>query len=291
MGQETIMIDGPYNFDSVLERHAPDPLRDLDLEKRSIRVPVVVNNEPFVVDVTAIGTVEAPAFILKGHTLNEPIIQRLSEIFQWNVPLQPINEHYSKTDLKPIFEQFRGTPLVLDFDLYGSLVKCIIHQQINMTFAYTLNDRFVKTFGYDVDGVWFYPKPETVAGITVEQLRHLQFSGRKAEYIIGISREIVENGLDLDALKTKPDEEIFEKLTKIRGIGKWSVENFLLFGLGRPNLFPLADIGIQNGIKKLYQLERKPTYEEMAQYNQDWEPYLSYASLYLWRSIEPSGVK
>jgi DNA-3-methyladenine glycosylase II len=286
--QETIQIDGPYNFDSVLERHAPDPLKKLDLEKRTIRVPVVIGKSSFAVDVTAIGTVDQPAFSIKGKNEadKQAVIQRITEIFQWNVSLKKIHHHFQQTDLKEIFDKFIGTPLILDFDLFGCLVKCIIHQQINMTFAYTLTDRFVKTFGYEIDGVWFCPQPETAASITVEQLRDLQFSGRKAEYVIGIAKEIAENGLDLNALKRETDEEIFQTLTKIRGVGKWTVENFLLFGLGRPNLFPLADIGIQNGLKKLYNLERKPTYEEMERYKQAWEPYLSYASLYLWRSLE-----
>lgn len=286
MWQETIHIDGPYNFDSVLQRHAPDPLKQLDLEKRTIRVPIVTDEQSQVVDITAIGTTDQPAFILQGNTNNEKVIQRVAEIFQWNVPLDKIHSHFQNTDLKEIFNQFKGTPLVLDFDLFGSIVKCIIHQQINMTFAYTLTERFVKSFGYEIDGVWFFPQPETAAEIQVEQLRELQFSGRKAEYIIGIATEIAENGLNLDALKKEPEEDVFEQLTKIRGIGKWTVENFLLFALGRPNLFPLADIGIQNGIKKLYSLERKPTFEEMEQYKQEWQPFLSYASLYLWRSLE-----
>ncbi len=286
MWQETIHIEGPYNFDSVLQRHAPDPLKQLDLEKRSIKVPIVIGENPQVVEVTAIGTTTQPAFVLQGKTNKEAAIKRVADIFQWNVSLEKVHRHFQKTDLKDLFNQFIGTPLVLDFDLFGSLVKCIIHQQINMTFAYTLTERFVKTFGYEIDGVWFFPTPETAAAIQVGQMRELQFSGRKAEYIIGFAKEIADNGLDLEALKNEPDEEVFQPLTKIRGVGRWTVENFLLFALGRPNLFPMADIGIQNGLQKLYNLEKKPTFDEMEQYKQGWEPYLSYASLYLWRSIE-----
>ncbi|MBS4213598.1 DNA-3-methyladenine glycosylase family protein [Neobacillus rhizophilus] len=288
MWQEAIRIDGPYNFDRVLERHAPDPLKVLDLAKRTIQIPIVIGSSLHAVQVTATGTIHEPAFTVSGKSDadKDAIIQRTGEIFQWNVSLAKVHDHFEKTDLKEIFDAFVGTPLVLDFDLFGSLLKCIIHQQINMKFAYTLTERFVKTFGYEIDGVWFFPQPETTAGLTVEELRRLQISGRKAEYMIGIAKEIVENGLDLDNLKKQPDEEIFERLMKIRGVGRWTVENFLLFGLGRPNLFPMADIGIQNAIKKLYQLEKKPTYEEMEQYKHGWVPYLSYASLYLWRSIE-----
>lgn len=288
MWEETIKIDGPYNFDSVLDRHQPDPLKQVNLEQRSIRVPIFIDDRPHVVDVKAIGTIDQPAFHLSGKNEADKavLIQRIAEIFQWNIPLKRIHQYFQQTDLKEIFQTFIGTPLILDFDLFGSITKCIIHQQINMKFAYTLTERFVKTFGFEIDGLWFNPQPETVAALTVEQLRKIKMSGRKAEYIIDFAREIVDHGLDLEALKRESDEEIFHRLTKVRGIGKWTVENFLLFGLGRPNLFPMADIGIQNALKKLYQLERKPTNEEMAHYIKGWEPYLSYASLYLWRSIE-----
>ena len=286
MWREEIHFEGPYNFDSVLKRHKPDPLKQVDIEARSIRVPVVIGNHSQVIDVTAIGTVDQPAFTVKGQTDKEIAIQHISELFQWNISLKPIHHHFQQTDLKDIFDTFIGTPLILDFGLFDSLIKCIIHQQINMTFAYRLNERFVKTFGYEIDGVWFFPQPEKIATLTVEQLRELQFSGRKAEYMIQIAKEIVEKGLDFQALEMLTDEEIFHKLTQIRGVGKWTVENFLLFGMGRPNLFPMADIGIQNALKKLYKLEIKPTFEEMEHYKQGWEPYLSYASLYLWRSLE-----
>ncbi|MEH7301512.1 DNA-3-methyladenine glycosylase family protein [Neobacillus drentensis] len=286
MWREEIHFEGPYNFDSVLMRHKPDPLKQVDIEARSIRVPVVIVNHSQAIDVTAIGTVDQPAFTVKGQTDKEVAIQHISELFQWNRSLKPIHNHFQQTDLKDIFDTFIGTPLVLDFGLFDSLIKCIIHQQINMTFAYRLTERFVKTFGYEIEGVWFFPQPEKVATLTVEQLRELQFSSRKAEYMIQIAKEIVEKDLNLQALKMLTDEEIFQKLTLIRGVGKWTVENFLLFGMGRPNLFPMADIGIQNALKKLYKLEIKPTFEEMEHYKQGWEPYLSYASLYLWRSLE-----
>ena len=118
------------------------------------------------------------------------------------------------------------------------------------------------------------------------QLRTLKFSSRKAEYVIGLSEKVASGELDLEGMREWSDEAIIDELIKIRGIGRWTAENFLLFGLGRPNLFPKADIGIQNAIKLLYNLEKKPTMDEMNHFSEAWHPYLSYASLYLWRSIE-----
>jgi DNA-3-methyladenine glycosylase II len=286
--QEKTQIEGPYNFDRVLERHSLDPLNNIDIKNRSIKVPVMLNEESHVVEVKAIGTIEAPVFILKGknQTSQSALINRVSEILQWNVPLNPILEHFQKTDLKELFIEHIGTPLVLDFNVFGCLLKCIIHQQLNLKFAYTLTERFVKTFGFEQEGVWFYPSPKTVASLEVSQLRELQFSQRKAEYVIGVGKAAAEEELDLESLKQASEEEIFNRLIKLRGVGNWTIQNLLLFGMGRQNLFPTADVGIQNALKKRYKLEQKPTLEQMEQYKQEWEPYLSYAALYLWRSIE-----
>ncbi|QED46828.1 DNA-3-methyladenine glycosylase family protein [Cytobacillus dafuensis] len=285
---ETIQIKGPYNFDLVLDRLSIDPLNHVNLENRSVKVPLLFENEPVVAEVKATGTTLAPEFVIEGTVgrWKEKADQRLAEIFQWHVPLESIAEHFKNTDLKEIFNTHYGTPIVLDFSPYSCLVKCIIHQQLNLAFAHTLTERFVKTFGFEKDGVWFYPLPEKVATLKVEDLRELQFSGRKAEYVIGIANEIVNGNLNFEEMKNKSDEDIFKQMIKLRGVGPWTVQNFLMFGLGRLNLFPIADIGIQNALKKLYQLEAKPTLEEMETFSKGWEPYLSYASLYLWRSIE-----
>ncbi|MBY0122922.1 DNA-3-methyladenine glycosylase [Bacillus sp. S/N-304-OC-R1] len=285
---ETIQIKGPYNFDLVLDRLSIDPLNQVDIANRSVKVPLLIEDEPIVAGVKAVGTTLAPEFIIEGTEgkYKEKADQKLADIFQWHVPLETISDHFKDTDLKPIFEKHYGTPIVLDFSPYNCILKCIIHQQLNMSFAHTLTERFVKTYGFEKEGVWFYPLPEKVAELTVEDLRELQFSGRKAEYVIGIAKEVTAGNLNFERLKTQSDEEIFKQLIKLRGVGPWTVQNFLMFGLGRPNLFPMADIGIQNALKKLYQLEAKPAFEDMESYSKDWKPYLSYASLYLWRSIE-----
>lgn len=165
-------------------------------------------------------------------------------------------------------------------------MKCIIHQQLNLSFAFTLTERFVHAFGEQKDGVWCYPEPKTITGLEYQDLRELQFSMRKAEYAIDISRMIAEGALNLAELTHLSDEDIMKKLITIRGIGPWTVQNVLMFGLGRPNLFPLADIGLQNAVKRRFALEDKPSKDVMLQVSSEWAPYLSYASLYLWRSIE-----
>jgi DNA-3-methyladenine glycosylase II len=286
--QETISIKGPYQFIRVLERLSLDPLQVVNLREQTVKIPLCINSEPVVVEIQSIGNIDEPKFTLKTNHRSDQalVIQRITEIFRWDMPMLNIHQHFSNSDLKEIFETHYGTPLILDFDPYNCLLKCIIHQQLNLSFAHKLTERFVHTFGFEIDGVWFYPKADKIASLRLEDLRELQFSGRKAEYAIGISQAIMNGEIDLKELKYLSNEEIFNILIKFKGIGPWTIQNVLMFGYGRDNLFPATDIGIQNALKKLYKLERKPSLDEIEQYKKPWEPYLSYASLYLWRSIE-----
>ncbi|WP_070121061.1 DNA-3-methyladenine glycosylase family protein [Bacillus marinisedimentorum] len=288
MWEETVKPDAPYNFSQALDRMSIDPLLKYDADKRIVHVPVAAGGVPAVITVQSLGDTDSPQFKVSGSdkSLKEDALKQVSAIFQWETPLGPIMDHFQDTELGPLFKAFRGTPLVRDFSLYGCLMKCIIHQQLNMSFAYTLSSRFKKTFGFEIDGVWFYPSPETVKDLPYEALQDLQFSRRKAEYVIDLSKAVYEGSLQLKQLEQMDDETVIKALTAYRGIGPWTAENMLLFGLGRPNLLPKADIGIQNAIKKLYGMEKKPNAAQIEELGSEWEPYLSYASLYLWRSIE-----
>ena len=288
MWQEMLEVDAPYDFDLALSRLSMDPLNIVNRQERSVMVPIY-GPEPEVAMIQAIGTTEKPEFIVSGkkELTKQNVLNKLSSIFQWTTSLAKIQDHFSNTSLKSIFDVHLGTPIVLDYSLYTTLIKSIIHQQVNLKFAISLTEQFVRTFGSEKEGVPFYPTPATIANLHTEELRLMKFSQRKAEYLIDLSKLIASGELILESLENLSDEEVIKELVKIRGIGPWTAQNFLLFGLGRQNLFPIGDIGIQNAIKELYGLDRKPTKEEMLQYSAEWHPYLSYASLYLWRSIEP----
>ncbi len=284
----TVEIDlpFPYDFDRALARLAGNPVHAVDSKQRLVHVPMDEGN---LVTVQGTGTVREPAFRISG-LLDGKQLARVRWIFHFDEPLDGIAAHFANTDLAPIFAEHAGTPLVRSFSLYGELVKSIIHQQLNLSFANVLLMRFMELYGMQQDGVWRFPPPEQVARLTVAELRELQFSTRKAEYVIGLSQAVAENRLHLESMRHKTDDEVTAELTALRGIGPWTAEGFLMFGLGRPNLFPTADIGLQNALKVLWHLERKPTQAEIRERFPDWSPYLSYAALYLWRSIEaPAG--
>ncbi|MCE7792268.1 DNA-3-methyladenine glycosylase [Salipaludibacillus sp. CUR1] len=287
---EKIRPSGPYNFSQALKRLSMDPLLHIDMMKEEIRIPLWIKGYPVVAHMKQTGTFEEPCFHIKSGTHSsvtaDEIIDQLSHLFHWHIPLEEIADFFRDKELNRLFDQFRGTPFVCDFQLYGCLMKLIIHQQLNMAFAFTLSSRFVKTFGFEEDGVWFYPTPDIVSRLHPDQLKELQFSQRKAEYVIDTSKLLAEGNLNLEEVALMPDEEVIKSLVKIRGIGPWTAENFLMFGLGRMDLFPVQDIGIQNAMKKYYNWEAKPTHAVMLEKSKEWKPYRTYATLYLWESIE-----
>ncbi|WP_027964164.1 DNA-3-methyladenine glycosylase family protein [Halalkalibacillus halophilus] len=288
MWKEYYHAAGMYDFDYTLKRLNMDPLVRVDIKERWVDIPVRLPNNKCVVRVKAEGTTEKPTFsVMSDHDEDQDIIfEHIRNLFQWDKDLEEVYEFFEETDLAMVFFSYPGTPIVRDFHLYDSLMKVIIHQQLNMKFAYTLTTRFVSKFGKQVDGSWFYPTPEEVAELEYEQLQDLQFSRRKAEYIIDTSKMIVDGEIDLHKISKMQNEEIMKDLGKIRGVGPWTVQNWLLFALGRDDLLPGADVGIQNALKNVWKMEEKPKREMIEKAGAAWAPFRSYAAMTLWRSID-----
>ncbi|PFB25571.1 DNA-3-methyladenine glycosylase family protein [Bacillus cereus] len=287
MWSEHVTLEYPYHFEEVLKRLSFDPLNVIQLDEKVIYVPLCIDEEQIVVRLQGIGTVQNPQFWISSQAGDqEKVMKRMRAIFHWNEPFQDIQNHFLNTSLRPLFETYAYTPIILEFDYFACLLRCIIHQQINLKFATVLTEQFVKRYGTEKNGVFFFPTPEIVANISIEELREQKFSQRKAEYIVGLGRSIVSGILNLASIETRENEEVSAQLLPIRGIGTWTVQNFLMFGLGRKNMFPKADIGIQRAVQGVFQLDDKPDDAFLEKVKQECEPYCSYAALYLWKSIE-----
>ena len=124
--------------------------------------------------------------------------------------------------------------------------------------CYCVNRTICETVWNREERCILFPTPEIVANISIEELREQKFSQRKAEYIVGLGRSIVSGTLNLASIENGTEEDISAQLLPIRGIGAWTVQNFLMFGLGRKNMFPKADIGIQRAVQGIFQLDDKP---------------------------------
>ena len=287
MWSEHVTLEYPYHFEEVLKRLSFDPLNVIQLDEKVIYVPLFIDEEQIVVRLQGIGTVQNPQFWISSQAGDqEKVMKRMRSIFHWNEPFQNIQDHFLNTSLRPLFETYAYTPIILEFDYFACLLRCIIHQQINLKFATVLTDQFVKRYGTEKNGVFFFPTPERVANISIEELREQKFSQRKAEYIVGLAKHIADGKLDLARIENETEEEVSAQLLPIRGIGAWTVQNFLMFGLGRKNMFPEADIGIRRALQGVFQLDNKPDDAFLEKVKQECEPYCSYAALYLWKSIE-----
>ena len=136
-------------------------------------------------------------------------------------------------------------------------MKSIIHQQLNLKFAHTLTERFVKTYGNEIDGVWFYPAPEKLAVLTVEELRELQFSGRKAEYVIGVAEKVCSGELNFKEMKYLSNQEIHDILIKLRGVGPWTGTKFSHVWNWEAEFIPNGPYWITKCVKKSFRFSRE----------------------------------
>lgn len=165
-------------------------------------------------------------------------------------------------------------------DLYLSLMKAIVSQQLSVKAAATIWGRFLGLFK---DG---YPDPKVLLKMKDEKLRGAGLSYQKAGYLKNIAQFSIDETLDYKKLRSKTDEELIDYLVQIKGVGRWTVEMLLMFSLNRHDVFPKDDLGIQNGIKSLYNLDvksKKELYAEMERIAESWRPYRTLACRYIWR--------
>ena len=169
----------------------------------------------------------------------------------------------------------------IDIDIYQSLLNSIVSQQLSTKVVRIIWNRLLDLY---VDR---YPKADDILNTDHELLRGVGLSNNKVRYIKNVAEFSINNNLSFDYLETKSDDEIIEYLTQIKGVGKWTVQMILMFPMDRPNVFPIDDLGIQNGMKNLYQLdfEKKELTHKMIEISEQWHPYKTLASKYIWKII------
>ena len=119
-----------------------------------------------------------------------------------------------------------------------------------------------------------------------ERLRSVGLSGMKVSFVRDLARRVHEGSLHLDALESMTDDEVIAELTKVKGIGRWTAEMFLMFRLQRPDILPVGDLGIVNAMRKAYGLRKAPTAARMMRIADSWRPYRSIGCWYLWASLD-----
>jgi DNA-3-methyladenine glycosylase II len=169
---------------------------------------------------------------------------------------------------------------------YESLLQAIVYQQLAGKAAATIFGR-VKALG--ANG---FPTPEDILQIDDSKLRGAGLSRQKIAAVKDLAAKTIDGTVPpLATLRRMTETEIHERLVQVRGIGEWSVQMFLMFRLGRPDVLPVRDLGIQKGFQIVYGHRTVPKPEFILEYGERWRPYRSIASWYLWRTVDAKRAK
>lgn len=190
--------------------------------------------------------------------------------------------HGSDVIIGELIERYPKPSLTPHSNYYHELVDSIISQQLSVKAARTIEGRFKNLFGDE------FPSPEQILACDIETLRGAGLSRQKASYIQDLAQKIIDGDVVFDTLDSLSNDEIIEELTRVKGIGVWTVHMFLMFCMGRLDVLPTGDLGIRNGIKQLYKFDHLPESREielLAKKN-NWAPYESVASCYIWASLD-----
>ena len=182
--------------------------------------------------------------------------------------------------LSRIIGQIGPIRFELDDDYYEAIVGSIIYQQLAGTAARAILNRFKQLYGGRL------PSPKEYLSTDLDSLRKSGLSPQKISYIKDLAERLEDGRLSLKKLIDLSDDEAMNELDAVRGIGRWSAEMFLMFGLGRTDVLPVDDLGLRKAAKKAYRLRNLPDRERFERLAKDWHPYCSISTFYLWKSVE-----
>jgi DNA-3-methyladenine glycosylase II len=185
--------------------------------------------------------------------------------------------------LGKLMEKCGPIEITLEEDYFLSIASAIVGQQLSNRVADVLWSRLVELAGETI-------YPERILWLEDEALRQIGISYSKIKYLNALATAVIDNTLQLNQLHLFDDEEVIRQLTMVKGIGPWTAEMFLIFSMGRMDVFSVGDGGLQRAVKWLYGLEEVPGKEELLRISSRWKPYRTIASLYLWRAIDDKMV-
>jgi DNA-3-methyladenine glycosylase II len=163
---------------------------------------------------------------------------------------------------------------------FEHIARSIVYQQLSGKAAATIHGRVLDLFGGRA------PTPQELLRTSDRKLRGVGLSGQKTSYLKDLARHAAEGTVPFDRLESMDDDGVITTLTSIRGIGVWTAQMFLMFRLGRPDVLPVTDLGVQKAIQLLYRLRKLPGPERVARIGARWAPYRTVASWYLWRRVD-----
>ena len=184
--------------------------------------------------------------------------------------------------LKKLIQTYRNEYLNLNSNYFHSLINSIIGQQISVSAADSMKTKFFKLKRNIT--------PQTVSKLRTTDLRKCGLSRQKILYIRNISKFFLQNKKFVKNINKSSEEEIYNNLIEIKGVGNWTIHMFLMFSYGSSNIFPTGDLGFLKAISKLYKVQLPISERKLKLLYKKWSPYSSQATWYLWRSLDPIPV-
>lgn len=246
--------------------------------------------------ILASGTIDCPQVgvqweILERQIDSATVQSYFHDLFQTQVDLREFYDHVASDPvMEKLSRDLRGFTFLRKHSLFEAMTTAIIDQQLNVAFATTLRERFIRKYGRPIvwqgHEHWLFPKPEDLVDVNPDDLRPLQFSQRKAEYILDFAKGLRENSIHPAELAQLDDSDLLNELVKLRGVGRWTAEYVGMMAFGRVDYLPAADIGLQRAIQQLYNLPERPTEAEVRTRGEAWKPFRGLATFYLWHALE-----
>ena len=193
-------------------------------------------------------------------------------------------KHLAKRDrvMKKLIQTFQGSFLQSRGNAFTTLARSVVGQQISVKAAQSVWIRF--------EALTPCLSPDAVLKLRVDDMRAAGLSARKVEYLVDLSLHFSSDALHVDEWANMADEAIIQELVAIRGIGRWTAEMFLIFHLMRPNVLPVDDVGLINGISSAYYSGEPVSRSDVKELAVSWSPYSTVATWYIWRSLDPVPV-
>ena len=194
-------------------------------------------------------------------------------------------------DVRRLVAGRRGLRIPLTSDLFEGLTWVIVGQQVNLAFASRCRSELIRLAGDDAgEGFRAHPAPEAVAELSVDDLKRLQFSGRKAEYLIGAARLLASGELDPARLRRASADRLEETLLAVRGLGPWSVRYLMMRSFGFEDCVPVGDAGLVAALQRFFELDERPDARRTLSLMEVFAPHRSLATFHLWKSLAPEST-
>jgi DNA-3-methyladenine glycosylase II len=275
------------NYDDCLHTIQPDRLlKTIKLGGQMVLIDISQRHEYLHIDIVQ-GENSEPTRAL--------VTEYVHEWFDLNRNLAPFYALLARDERAAYMaDSYRGLRLIAIPDLFEALCWCIIGQQINLSFAYTLKRRLVERYGaaLGMDGTahHVFPTYETLADLAVEDLQSMQFSRQKATYIIGVARAFAEGAMSRQLLMELPDvESRRQALIGLKGVGIWTANYALMKSLREQSCIPHGDVGLLKALTSHGIIRERNETETIQRYFEQYAGWESYLVLYLWRSLAPQS--